>query len=168
MNREADPGIIERITRLRQELHRHDLRYFVLDDPVISDAQYDRLMQELISLESQWPELASSDSPSARVGGAPLDRFETVEHEPPMLSLDKGFSDADFRAFDERVRKGLGSHDPVHYTAEPKIDGVAVELVYEEGSSDPGIHPWRRQDRRKDHGKRQNHPNGPPGAQRSR
>jgi DNA ligase (NAD+) len=134
MNREADPGIIERITRLRQELHRHDHRYFVLDDPVISDAQYDRLMQELISLESQWPELASSDSPSARVGGTPLDRFETVEHEPPMLSLDKGFSDADFRAFDERVRKGLGSNDRVHYTAEPKIDGVAVELVYEEGS----------------------------------
>ncbi len=133
MNHEMDSKIIERISWLRRELHRHDHRYFVLDDPVISDAQYDRLMQELISLEAQWPELTSSDSPSVRVGGAPLDRFETVEHDPPMLSLDKGTSEADFRAFDERVRKGLGSRDPVYYTAEPKIDGVAVELVYEKG-----------------------------------
>jgi DNA ligase (NAD+) len=133
MNRAIDPKIIDRVDWLRREINRHDHRYFVLDDPVISDAEYDRLMQELISFETQWPELAAPDSPTARVGSAPLDRFEPVEHEPPMLSLDKGFSDADFRSFDQRVRKGLGADGPVLYTAEPKIDGVAVELVYENG-----------------------------------
>lgn len=133
MNRAIDPKIIERISRLRRELNRHNHRYFVLDDPVISDAEYDRMMQELISLEVEWPELASPDSPTARVGSAPLERFETVVHRYPMLSLDKGFSEADFFSFDERVRKGLGAKNPVLYTTEPKIDGVAVELVYEGG-----------------------------------
>lgn len=133
MNRAIDPKIIDRVDWLRREINRHDHRYFVLDDPVISDTEYDRLMQELISIETRWPELAAPDSPTTRVGSAPLDRFEPVDHEPPMLSLDKGFSDADFRSFDQRVRKGLGVDAPVLYTTEPKIDGVAVELVYENG-----------------------------------
>jgi len=133
MNRADDPKIVERISWLRRELNRHNHRYFVLDDPVISDAEYDRMMQELISIEAQWPEFVSPDSPSARVGSAPLDRFETLAHRYPMMSLDKGFSEADFFSFDERVRKGLGAENPVLYTTEPKIDGVAVELVYEGG-----------------------------------
>lgn len=133
MNRVIDPKIIERVSWLRRELHRHNHRYFVLDDPVISDAAYDRMMQELISIEAECPELTSPDSPSVRVGSPPLERFETVAHRYPMLSLDKGFSDADFFSFDERVRKGLGADAPVRYITEPKIDGVAVELVYENG-----------------------------------
>jgi DNA ligase (NAD+) len=133
MNRADDPKIIERISWLRRELNRHNHRYFVIDDPVISDAEYDRMMQELISIEAQWPELVSPDSPSVRVGSAPLDRFETLAHRYPMMSLDKGFSEADFFSFDERVRKGLGVENPVLYTTEPKIDGVAVELVYKGG-----------------------------------
>ncbi len=134
MNRAIDPKIVERVSWLRRELHRHNHRYFVLDDPMISDAAYDRMMQELISLEAEWPaELVSQDSPSVRVGSAPLERFETVIRRHPMLSLDKGFFDADFFSFDERVRKNLDADGPVLYTTEPKIDGVAVELVYENG-----------------------------------
>ncbi len=129
----VDPEIERRIERLRQALHEHNHRYFVLDDPVISDAEYDRLMQELIALEHAWPRYSSPDSPSARVGSPPLEKFETVPHTVPMMSLDKGFTEADLLSFDERVRKLLKTEEKIVYTAEPKIDGVAVELVYEKG-----------------------------------
>lgn len=128
-----DSEIINRVEYLRRELHRHNYRYFVLDDPEISDAEYDRMMQELIGLEAAWPELYSLDSPSARVGSPPLDKFETIAHTHPMLSLDKGFGEADFISFDQRVRKGLNTDEEIQYTVEPKIDGLAVELVYENG-----------------------------------
>lgn len=122
-----------RIAFLRKTLHQHNYRYFVQDDPVISDAEYDRMMKELIELETAWPGFSSPDSPSARVGSPPLDKFDTVTHSVPMMSLDKGFSEQDLVSFDQRVRKLLNSETDVLYTAEPKIDGVAVELVYEDG-----------------------------------
>jgi DNA ligase (NAD+) len=124
--------ITEKIEELRSALHRHNYRYYVLDDPEISDAEYDRLMQELISLEKAHPELYSPDSPTQRVGAAPLEKFETVAHSVPMLSLDNGFDDEDIFEFDKRVRKNLDITE-IFYTAEPKLDGLAVELVYENG-----------------------------------
>ncbi|OQY59827.1 MAG: DNA ligase (NAD(+)) LigA [Desulfobacteraceae bacterium 4572_88] len=124
---------IEKIESLRKSLHHHNYRYYVLDDPEVSDAEYDRMMQELIALETAHPELASPDSPSARVGAAPLDKFGSVRHSVPMLSLDNGFQDADIAEFDQRIRRNLGIGGERLYTAEPKMDGLAVELVYENG-----------------------------------
>jgi len=124
--------ITEKIEELRTALHRHNHRYYVLDDPEISDAEYDRLMQELIALEKAHPECYSPDSPTQRVGAAPLEKFETAAHSVPMLSLDNGFDNEDISEFDNRVRKNLGVME-VSYTAEPKLDGLAVELVYENG-----------------------------------
>ncbi len=129
----VDSKIEERAAFLRKELHRHNYRYFVLDDPEISDAEYDRMMQELISLEQAYPELARPDSPTARVGSEPLDKFDTVNHSIPMLSLDKGFTDEEIIEFDKRIRRSLAIDENILYTAEPKLDGVAVELVYENG-----------------------------------
>jgi DNA ligase (NAD+) len=128
----VDPHITKRVADLRAALHHHNHRYYVLDDPEISDAEYDGLMQELIRLETDYPQLASPDSPTARVGAPPLAKFETVKHAVPMLSLENGFNEADIRAFDERVRK-LTGRNTVLYTAEPKLDGVAVGLVYAGG-----------------------------------
>ncbi|MFZ0133197.1 MAG: NAD-dependent DNA ligase LigA [Desulfobacterales bacterium] len=128
----ADAHILQRVADLRAALHHHNHRYHVLDDPEISDAEYDALMRELVRLETEYPDLASPDSPTARVGAAPLTKFDTVRHAAPMLSLDNGFDDGDIRAFDERVCRQIGEQ-PVLYTAEPKMDGVAVNLVYEQG-----------------------------------
>lgn len=128
-----DPAVIKKVEDLRSTLHRHNYRYYVLDDPEISDAEYDRMMQALIELEAAYPDLASPDSPTSRVGAPPLAAFETVAHSIPMLSLDNGFSDADIIEFDRRIKKNLKTDDEVVYTAEPKVDGVAVELVYEYG-----------------------------------
>ncbi|MEZ4549698.1 MAG: NAD-dependent DNA ligase LigA [Desulfobacterales bacterium] len=133
MPEKENPEIEKRIEFLRKELHQHNHRYFVLDDPVISDAAYDRLMKELIALETEWPRYFRPDSPSTRVGSPPLDKFETVAHSVPMMSLDKGFSEQDLESFDQRIRKTLNVSETIKYTAEPKIDGVAVELVYENG-----------------------------------
>ena len=118
---------------LRSALHRHNYRYYVLDDPEISDAEYDRLMRELMRLEEKYPTLQRSDSPTVRVGAPPLDKFDSVAHSIPMLSLDNGFNDDDILEFDKRVRRNLGDPDNIIYTAEPKMDGVAVELIYENG-----------------------------------
>ena len=126
-----DPSIPKRINELRQGLHRHNYRYYVLDDPEISDAEYDRMMQELIELEARHPELLSPDSPSLRVGAPPVEKFETIEHSLPMLSLENGFNDDDIMEFDRRIKKILNVEGEIIYTAEPKLDGVAVELVYE-------------------------------------
>jgi len=128
-----DPEILNKAENLRQALHRHNYRYYVLDDPEISDAEYDRMMQELVALETAYPELASPDSPSARVGAAPSDKFETLPHSLPMLSLDNGFDDSDILDFDRRIKKNLDTDADILYTAEPKMDGLAVELVYEKG-----------------------------------
>lgn len=126
-------SIDTRITALREALHHHNYRYHVLDDPVISDGEYDRLMQELMALERDYPELQSPDSPTMRVGAAPNTQFDQALHDPPMQSLDNGFSDIDITAFDQRVKKRLKIDAELKYVAEPKLDGVAVALTYENG-----------------------------------
>ncbi len=131
--RDRLPLIAEEAARLRETLHYHSHRYHVLDDPEISDAEYDRLMRDLIRLETEHPSLVVPDSPTHRIGAPPLSKFDTARHAVPMLSLDNGFGDEDIIDFDTRVRKLLSVQSPVLYTAEVKIDGVAVELVYEEG-----------------------------------
>jgi DNA ligase (NAD+) len=128
-----DPAVLKKVEELRIALHRHNYRYYVLNDPEISDAEYDRAMQELIKLETAHPDLASPDSPTCRVGAPPLSSFDTVEHSVPMLSLGNGFTDADIMDFDRRVKKNLDTVEEIVYTVEPKLYGVAVELVYENG-----------------------------------
>jgi len=118
---------------LRHDIEAHNYRYYVLDAPTIPDAEYDRLFQELVELETRYPELATPDSPTQRVGGAPLEEFPQVAHRTPMLSLNNAFSEADVIAFDRRVREGLG-RDEIEYAAEPKFDGLAISLVYHRGS----------------------------------
>ncbi len=121
--------------QLKQQLQEHNHRYYVLDDPSVSDYEYDQLMLELMDLEEQFPDFMTEDSPSQRVGGEALTSFEQVEHEVRMLSLSNGFSDDDIQQFDRRIREGLDlSEDAVvEYVAEPKLDGLAVSLLYKEG-----------------------------------
>ena len=133
MPENVNAQIAQKVAALRKALHGHNYRYYVLDDPEISDAEYDRMMQELKQLEENYPQLASPDSPTARVGAPPLEKFDTVAHTVPMLSLDNGFSDEDILDFDRRVKRHLASENHILYTAEPKLDGVAVELIYENG-----------------------------------
>ncbi len=123
----------QEIEKLRKEINYHNYRYYVLDDPVISDAEYDRLFRRLQELEEQFPDLITPDSPTQRVGAEPLEAFETVQHTVPMLSLDNAFSEEEVREFDARLHRLLGISEPFEYTVEPKIDGVAVELVYMDG-----------------------------------
>ena len=122
-----------RVAELRQKLEYHNYLYYVKDDPEISDAEYDRLLRELLELERLHPELASPDSPTQRVGAEPLDRFAKVPHRAPMLSLANAFNEEELRSFDRRVRKLL-EIDRVSYVTELKIDGVAIALTYEGGS----------------------------------
>ena len=129
----VDTEIVDQVNNLREALHHHNYRYYVLDDPEISDAEYDRLMQALIRLEQANPQLVRADSPSVRVGAPPLTRFETIDHSSAMLSLDNAFNDNDILEFDRRVKRNLDTGSEISYTAEPKMDGVAVELVYENG-----------------------------------
>jgi DNA ligase (NAD+) len=123
-----------RIAQLRRELTAHDYSYHVLDAPTVSDSEYDGLMQELKALEAAHPELITPDSPTQRVGGAPVADFGVVEHVVPMLSLDNGFSEQDARDFDRRVHERLKTQADIHYSAEPKLDGLAVSLVYRRGA----------------------------------
>ena len=122
-----------RIAELTKELNEHAYRYHVLDDPLISDGEYDQLFQELLKLEEAYPDLAAEDSPSKRVGGVPLDKFEQVAHRLPMLSLENGFSDQDLKDFSLRLERFLNEPVGSGFSAEPKMDGLAVELVYEQG-----------------------------------
>ncbi len=126
--------IRQRVEELRRQIHYHNYRYHVLDDPVISDAEYDALMHELRALEAAYPALITPDSPTQRVGAEPLDRFEKVIHPVPMLSLGNAFDEAELRAWRERVLRLLpaGTPEPA-YVAEPKIDGLAVALRYRDG-----------------------------------
>jgi DNA ligase (NAD+) len=125
----------ERIAELRRLIRHHEERYYVLNHPDIADAEFDALMQELERLETEHPDLASSDSPTRRVGGRVAAGFATVEHREAMLSLDNAYSEDELRAFDDRVRKGLGAGpgEAVAYVAELKIDGVSIALTYEDG-----------------------------------
>lgn len=119
-----------RIEALREEIRKHEYQYYVLDDPIISDADYDKIIQELISLEQAHPALISPDSPTQRVGGQPLDRFPTIAHRIPLLSLDNAFSELDLADFNKRIDRVFPGSD---YMAELKIDGVSIALVYENG-----------------------------------
>ncbi len=122
-----------RAEQLRKEIARHDYQYYVLDNPLIPDAEYDRLMRELRDIESRFPELVTPDSPTQRVGGAPREGFAEVRHKVPMLSLDNAFSEEDMRAWEKRLLGRLDHDGPVSYAAEPKLDGLAISLRYEQG-----------------------------------
>ncbi|MFQ5692901.1 MAG: NAD-dependent DNA ligase LigA, partial [Nitrospinota bacterium] len=137
------PSPRKRIDELVEEIHRHNHQYYVLDAPVISDAEYDALMRELISLEERHPEWKRPDSPTGRVGAPPLEAFGTVRHAVPMLSLENTLDEAETREFDERVKRfleaaGVEAPEPLEYVAEPKLDGVAVELIYRGGLLETG------------------------------
>ncbi|MDO3382482.1 NAD-dependent DNA ligase LigA [Gilvimarinus algae] len=130
---EIPAQVRQRTDELRASIDDHNYRYYALDEPQIPDAEYDRLMQELRELEAAHPALASSDSPTQRVGSAPLDSFVSVPHEKPMLSLDNAFSDEDLRAFDQRLKDRLKITDDIAYACEPKLDGIAISILYEQG-----------------------------------
>ena len=123
----------KKIEKLRQDINFHNYRYYALDDPVVSDVEYDRLMQDLEKLEKEFPDLTTPDSPTQRVGAPPLDKFEEVRHSLPMLSLANAFEEEEVREFDARVKRFLKTEQDVEYCVELKMDGVAVELVYAEG-----------------------------------
>lgn len=125
-------AVRQRVETLRREIEYHNYRYYVLDEPVISDAEYDALVAELQKLEAAYPELITPDSPTQRVGAPPSEAFAPVRHEVPMLSLDNAFTEADVLDFDRRVRERL-EVDTIEYTAEPKLDGLAISILYENG-----------------------------------
>ncbi|MBI1890780.1 MAG: NAD-dependent DNA ligase LigA [Burkholderiales bacterium] len=127
----ANPAV--RAAWLRAELTRHNHAYYVLDNPSIPDAEYDKLFSELVALEKRHPELCTPDSPTQRVGAAPLPQFEPVHHSVPMLSLGNAFDEGDIAAFDRRVREGLYTDSEIEYATELKFDGLAINLRYEDG-----------------------------------
>jgi DNA ligase (NAD+) len=123
-----------RAVELKELLERYNYRYHALDDPEVPDAEYDRLMLELRALETQYPELTTPDSPTQRVGAAPVAAFGAVRHRVAMLSLDNAFSEEEVRDFDRRIRERLDIPGPVRYSAEPKLDGLAISARYENGA----------------------------------
>ncbi|HEY9326002.1 MAG TPA: NAD-dependent DNA ligase LigA, partial [Candidatus Limnocylindria bacterium] len=125
-------SIQRRVADLRERIEKANYEYHVLDQPTIADEAYDALIRELRQLEEKHPELVTPDSPTQRVGAPASNRFAPVEHARPMLSLSNAFDEAEFRAFDQRVRKGLG-RDDVGYVCELKIDGLAINLTYQDG-----------------------------------
>ncbi|NNF61141.1 MAG: NAD-dependent DNA ligase LigA, partial [Gammaproteobacteria bacterium] len=125
--------IKRRAAKLRAEIEQHNYRYYVLDDPEVADTEYDRLLRELVELEQQHPSLVTPESPTQRVGAAPAAQFDQVQHEVPMLSLGNAFDESELRAFDRRIHERLSIEDDIDYTAEPKLDGLAVNLRYEAG-----------------------------------
>ncbi len=125
--------IKKEIFYLRSEIEKHNYHYYVLDHPLVSDAEYDRLFRRLLGLEKSHPEFASPDSPTQKVGAPPLEKFATVHHTLPMLSLNNAKDQDEMEEFEERIRRFLKSSQPTEYVVEPKIDGVAVELIYHEG-----------------------------------
>ncbi|ERS14509.1 NAD-dependent DNA ligase LigA [Alloalcanivorax xenomutans] len=127
------PSPAEQIKQLRDQLNDWSYRYYVLDDPAVPDAEYDRLFRQLQALEGEHPDLISPDSPTQRVGDVPLEGFNEVRHAVPMLSLGNAFNDEELRDFDQRVRERLDVSGSIDYVAEPKLDGLAVSLVYENG-----------------------------------
>ncbi len=129
----ADPEVVREAEELRRQIEYHNYRYYVLDDPEIPDAEYDRLMRRLQALEQAHPEIITPNSPTQRVGAKPREGFREVRHEVPMLSLNNCFSEEELRAFDRRVREGLEVEVPIDYVAEPKLDGLAISLIYEHG-----------------------------------
>jgi DNA ligase (NAD+) len=129
----APQEIIEEIDELRRTVRDHDFKYYVLDSPEITDAEYDKLFRRLQDLENQYPELITPDSPTQRVGGKPLEKFGQVRHAIPMVSLSNIFDESELLEFDARTKRSLGTGNELSYVVEPKLDGVAVELIYENG-----------------------------------
>src|SRR5437763_425361 len=125
------PAARRRIEDLRERIDYHAYRYYVLDDPEVADAEYDTLMTELLELEDRFPDLVTADSPTQRVGAPPSDLFAPVEHRTPMMSLDNCFTIDELRAWGQRVERGIGT--PQGFVAELKMDGTAVNLIYEDG-----------------------------------
>ena len=125
--------IEQQTEHLRELLRRYNHHYYVLDEPLVPDSEYDRLFHQLKSLEEQHPELITADSPTQRVGAAPLSGFEEVHHKVPMLSLGNVFSETDLMDFEQRLRDRLASDDLLDYEVEPKLDGLAISLRYENG-----------------------------------
>lgn len=126
-------SVKQRIDTLTELLSRYNREYYELDEPSVPDSEYDALFRELQQLEKKHPELAAANSPTQKVGSKPLDKFDTIEHEVPMLSLDNAFSEEEFEAFAERVAQRLDRDQPITFCCEPKLDGLAVSILYEEG-----------------------------------
>ena len=121
------------VEKLREQLRYHSYQYYVLDDPDIPDAEYDRLYNQLLALEDKHPDLVTTDSPTQRVGSSPLTAFDQIQHQMPMLSLDNVFNEEDLQAFSQRIQDRLKISDDIEFTAEPKLDGLAISLRYEDG-----------------------------------
>ena len=130
--------ILRQIQLLHAEINQHNISYYVHDDPIISDSEYDRLMRELEQMEKEHPDFITPDSPTQRIGAAPLTKFQTITHRIPMLSLANAMNEDELIDFDTQVKKGLGLETDIEYAAEPKLDGLAVELVYEKGKFSHG------------------------------
>lgn len=126
-------SLAKQVEALKSAINEHNYRYYVLDDPSVPDAEYDRLLHQLRGIEAEHPELLTDDSPTQRVGGEPLEAFDKVTHRMPMLSLDNAFDDADFADFVRRAEERLGKTETLDFVCEPKLDGVAVSLIYEKG-----------------------------------
>jgi len=125
--------ILRQIQVLREEINKHNTHYYVQDSPVVSDAEYDQLMRKLEKLEMENPKLITPDSPTQRIGAAPLSEFQSLAHRLPMLSLANAMNEDELIEFDNQVKKGLGVDSEIEYAAEPKLDGLAVELVFDDG-----------------------------------
>src|SRR5690606_5715725 len=119
--------------QLRTEIQRHNYLYYALDEPQVPDAEYDRLMLRLRQIETDFPDLITPDSPTQRVGAAPLSAFQTVVHEVPMLSLDNAFSDEDLHSFNRRIQDRLKHKADIEFACEVQLDGIAVSLLYRDG-----------------------------------
>ena len=126
-------SVSKRVDELRAQIRTYDYEYYVLDDPSVPDAEYDRLMRELLDLEEKYPQLIQADSPTQRVSGTPVDSFPEVQHEVPMLSLGNVFSKEELLAFNTRIKDRLKTEKELSFNAEPKLDGLAVSLLYESG-----------------------------------
>ena len=126
---------LEEVRRLREDINYHNYRYYVLDSPVVTDAEYDRLMRRLEELEGKYPDLVTPDSPTQRVGAKPIEEFGSIRHTIPMLSLNNAFAREEAIEFDGRIKRylKLPAETVIEFAAEPKMDGLAVELVYEKG-----------------------------------
>ncbi|MEE8403853.1 MAG: NAD-dependent DNA ligase LigA, partial [candidate division Zixibacteria bacterium] len=135
-----DPdSISKQAERLREKINYHNRKYHVDDSPEISDAEFDKLFEQLLHLEKQYPELVSADSPSQRVGSEVSKKFENLPHRIQMLSLQKVTTAEEFAAFDQRVSEGLELSTEIEYFVEPKLDGLAVELIYQNGIFETGL-----------------------------
>src|SRR6267154_3735316 len=134
----SSPAIQKKIAALREQIRHHEYRYYVLDAPEISDADFDKLMNELKRLEAEHPALVTPDSPTQRVGGKPREGFVKAKHSSPMLSLDNAYTEEELRDWERRVHELTGRTD-IEYTCEPKVDGMSLAIRYSNGHLDRGI-----------------------------